>query len=157
MSIQQDLRQQLGQALKQRDQPTADLIRMITTKITERVKAKGFEGEVDDAMVLDVIAVYSKSLKKAREEYVKAGERGAGQVAQLDCEIAWCAKFLPDQLGESEVRTAVAAAIAEVGATSPKMTGRVIGAVMKQHKGVVEAELVKKIAAELLAPTEESQ
>jgi len=157
MSIQQDLRQQLAEALKGRDRRTADLIRMINTKITERVKAKGFDGEVDDAMVLEVIAAYSKSLKKARVEYVKAGERGAEQVSQLDFEIGWCAKFLPQQLSETEVRAAVVAAIAEVGATDPKMIGRVIGVVMKQHKGEVDASLVKQIAADLLATSEDPQ
>ena len=156
MSIQQNLRRQLVDALKRRDQRTADLIRMINSKITERTKAEGFTGEVDDALVLDVIAAYSKSMKKAREEYVKAGARGAEQVAQLDFEVEWCATFLPEQLGEADVRTAVATAIAAVGATGPAMAGRVVGAVMKQHKGLVEAALVKTIATELLTPREEA-
>ena len=156
MSIHQDLRSRLVGALKKRDQRTADLIRMINSKITERTKAKGFTGEIDDALVLDVIAAYSKSMKKAREEYVRAGPRGAEQVAQLDFEVEWCATFLPAQLSEAEVRTAVAAAIAEVGAEDPKMAGRVVGVVMKQHKGLVDAALVKRIATALLTPSEEA-
>ena len=52
--------------------------------------------------------------------------------------------------GEDAVRTAVTEAIAELGATDPKMAGRVVGAVMKKHKGVVEASLVKKLVSEQL-------
>ena len=49
------------------------------------------------------------------------------------------------------MREVVATAIAELGATDPKMAGRVVGAVMKTHKGLVEAQLVKRVATELLS------
>lgn len=152
MSIEQDLRKRLTAAIKARDSQTANTIRMINTKVMERRTAKGFKGEVDDALYLEVIAAYKKSLDKAVKEYEAAGERGKEHAEQLTVESAFCAQFLPEQMGEDEVRAAVAAAIAELGADSPKMMGRVIGAVMKQHKGLVDAAVVKRFAQELLAP-----
>jgi len=73
------LREQLTAAIKAKDLPTANLIRMINTKIMERRTAKGFSGTVDDALILDVIATYKKSMEKARAEYFAAGDRGKDQ------------------------------------------------------------------------------
>ena len=47
---------------------------------------------------------------------------------------------------------AVREALAELGATDPKMAGRVVGAVMKKHKGRVDAALVKQLVDAELAP-----
>jgi hypothetical protein len=150
MSIEADLRAQLTAALKAKDLPTANVIRMLNTKVMERRTAKGFTGEVDDALYLDVIAAYKKMIDKAMEPYRDAGERGAGHLAELTLEAEFCARFLPEQLGEEATRAAVRAAIAEAGATDPKMAGRVIGMVMKAHKDVADAGLVRKLVAEEL-------
>ncbi len=151
MSIQQDLRAKLTTALKAKDLQTANLIRMLETKVMEKRTSKGFSGEVDDALYLSIIAAYRKSMVKAQAEYTKLGERGAEQAEELQFEIDFCAGYLPRQLDESQVREAVSAAIAELGATGVKMTGRVVGAVMKKHRGLVDAGIVKRIAAEQLS------
>lgn len=152
MPIEQDLRKLLTDAMKARDQRTADTVRMVNTKIMERRTAKGFSGVVDDALVLDVIAAYRKSLIKGREEFLAVGERGKEQAAELAWEIDFLERFLPKGLSADELRAAVKAAIATLGATDPKMAGRVVGEVMKAHKGKVEAGDVKKIADEELSP-----
>lgn len=152
MSLEATLREQLTAAMKAKDSKTMNLIRMINTKIMERRTAKGFTGTVDDALILDVIATYKKSMEKARADYANAGERGKEQLAELDFEVAWCSKFLPQGLSEAELRDAVAKAVAELPAKDPKMAGRVIGTIKKQFGDRADAQLVKKLADELLAP-----
>ncbi len=151
MSIEQDLRSQLTAAMKARDLRTADVIRMINTKIMERRTAKGFSGVVDDALVLEVITAYKKSLAKAKEEFVAIGEKGAEQASQLSWEIVFCDRFLPKGLSADELRAAVRTAITATGAKDVKMAGRIVGEVMKLHKGRAEAGEVKSIAEEELA------
>lgn len=150
MSIEATLREKLTSAIKARDLRCANTIRMINTKVMERRTAKGFKGEVDDALFVDVIAAYKKTMEKARKEYEGLGDKGAEQIADLDFEIEFCQQFLPQPLGEDEVRAAVAAAVAEVG-SDPKMKGRIVGAVMKAHKGRVEPAMVQRLVAEALA------
>ena len=150
MSIEQDLDRQLKQALRDKDQPTLDVVRMIKSKVQERRTAKGFSGEVDDALLRDVIAAYKKQLQKAFEEYEKLGERGAAQVAQLRFEIAFCERFLPRGLDESAVRNLVLDRMKSLGITDPKQSGRLVGDIMKTHKGQVDAGDVKRIADEVL-------
>src|SRR3954463_8932626 len=150
-NLEGQLRQQLTAAMKAKDTKTANLVRMINTKIMERRTAKGFSGEVDDALILDVIASYKKSMEKARAEYAAAGERGKEQVAELDFEVEWCSKFLPKQLTEAELREIVAKHVASLPAKDPKMAGKVIGMVKKELGDRADAQLTKKLADELLS------
>ena len=151
MPLEQELNQLLKQAMYAKDQRTADCVRMLKTKVTERRTAPGFKGTVDDALIQDVVFAYQKSMRKALEEYQATGERGAEMRAQLEFEIAFCDRFLPKKLGEDEVRGLVRQAIARAGATDPKQVGRVVGEIMKTHKGLVDAAVVKKLAEEELA------
>jgi uncharacterized protein YqeY len=150
-NLEAQLGEQLTAAIKARDLKTANLIRMIKTKIMERRTAKGFTGTVDDALILDVIATYKKSMEKARTEYAGAGDRGKEQIEEIDFEVGWCSKFLPQGLSEAELRDAVLAAIAALPSKDPKMAGRVIGAIKKQFGDRADAQLAKKIAEEELA------
>src|SRR5512140_3862442 len=111
-NVEGQLREQLTAAMKAKDSKTANLIRMINTKIMERRTAKGFTGTVDDPLILDVIGTYKKQMEKAKQEFAAAGERGKDQIAEIEFEIEWCAKWLPKGLSEAELREAVARAVA---------------------------------------------
>jgi uncharacterized protein YqeY len=152
MSLEQTLNDTLTQAIRAKDSRTADVVRMLKSRITERRTSKGFAGEVDDALVLDVIGAYRKSLQKALPDYEKAGERGQAQAAQLRFEIEFCERFLPRGLDETALRALVRDRLGALGIADVKQVGRVVGDVMKTHKGQVEAGDVKRIAEELLGP-----
>ena len=137
MSLQQELDERLKQALKAKDTRTADVLRMLKTRLSERRTAKGFSGQVDDALVLDVIGAYRKQLQKALVEFQKAGERGAAQVAQLRFEIEFCDRYLPKGLDETALRALVRERLGTLGITDAKQVGRLMGDVMKTHKGQV--------------------
>ena len=150
MPLEQTLNDTLTRAIKNRDLPTANVVRMLKTRLQERRTSKGFGGTVDDALVLDVIAAYRKQLQKALAEFEGLGERGAEQAAQLRFEVAFCEGYLPRGLDEDAVRVIVRERLTALGITDPKQVGRLVGDVMKTHKGQVEATEVKRIAEELL-------
>lgn len=150
MTLEQQLTDTLTQAIKAKDGRTANVVRMIKTRIQERRTAKGASGQVDDALVLDVIAAYRKQLQKALAEYDRAGEKGAAQAAVLRFEIEFCERHLPKTMDEAAVRALVTERIAALGVSDPKQVGRLVGDIMKTHKGQVEAADVKRVAEELL-------
>jgi len=152
MSLEQTLTDTLTQAIRAKDSRVADVVRMLKSRITERRTAKGFTGEVDDALVLDVIGAYRKSLQKALPDYEKAGERGQAQAAQLRFEIEFCQRFLPRGLDDAALRALVRERLSALAITDAKQVGRLLGDIMKTHKGQVEAGDVKRIAEELLRP-----
>jgi uncharacterized protein YqeY len=149
-NVEQQLTQLLKEAMYAKDQRTADTIRMIKTKITERRTAPGFKGEITDELVVEVIAAYQKQLRKALEEYKSTGDRGAEMRDQLEFEIAFADRFLPKKASDDELRQIVVAAIATTGATDPKQSGKVVGEIMKAHKGRVDAGAAKKMVEEVL-------
>lgn len=150
MPLEQQLNDALKQAMRDKDQATADALRMLKTKIMERRTAKGFSGTVDDALLVEVIGAYRKQLLKAVEEYEAAGERGREQVEQIRVEIAVCERFLPKRLGEAELRQIVAERIAALGVTDLKQMGKVIKDVTSSHQGQVDGGEVKKVVEALL-------
>ena len=150
MSLEQTLNETLTKAIREKDQRAADIVRMIKSRIGERRTAKGFSGQVDDALVVDVIGAYRKSLQKALPDYEKAGERGAAQAAQLKFEIEYLERWLPKGMDDGALRALVSERIQTLGITDAKQVGRLVGDVMKTHKGQVEAGDVKRVAEELL-------
>ena len=148
--LEQDLTSRLTQAIKNKDGRTADVVRMLKTRIQERRTAKGFSGQIDDALVLDVIGAYRKQLQKAIAEYDKVGERGAALAAQLRFEHAFCESYLPKGMDEAAARALVQERLAALGITDAKQVGRLVGDIMKTHKGQIEAGDVKRIAEGLL-------
>jgi uncharacterized protein len=150
MGLEQQLTDTLTRAIKDKDAPTANVVRMLKTKLQERRTAKGFSGTVDDALVVDVIGAYRKQLQKALAEFEKVGERGAEQAAQLRFEIEFCERWLPRGMGEAALRAVVRERLAALGIADGKQVGRLVGDVMKTHKGQVEAGDVKRVAEELL-------
>jgi uncharacterized protein YqeY len=127
-----------------------DVIRQVETEVARARTEPGFRGEVDDALYRRVIAAYCKKMDKARLEFEAAGERGRPQAEKLAFEIAYLARWQAQSLDEGATRDLVRAAIAELGATDPKMTGRVIGHIMKSAGGKVDGTLVNRLVREEL-------
>ena len=150
MGLEQELTATLTRAIKEKDTRTADVVRMLKTRLMERRTAKGFSGSVDDTLVLQVIGAYRKQLQKAIPEFEKAGDRGVAQVAQLRFEIEFCERYLPRGLDEAALRALVQERLHALGITDPKQVGSLVGDIMKTHKGQVEAADVKRIVEELL-------
>ena len=123
MALEEQLDDKLKQAIKAKDQRTTDVVRMLKTRLSERRTAKGFTGQVDDALVLDVIGAYRKQLQKALVEYEKVGERGAAQVAQLRFEVEFCERYLPKGLDEAALRALVRSASAPSGSATRSRWG----------------------------------
>src|SRR5215510_7100126 len=150
MGLEQTLDDTLREAMRARDARTADVVRMLKTRLMERRTAKGFSGTVDDALVQDVIASYRKQLQKALAEFEKAGERGAAHAAQLRFEMEFCERFLPRGLDEASLKSLVRERAAALGISDIKQMGRLIGDIMKTHKGQVDAADVKRTAEQML-------
>jgi len=150
MPLEDELTNRLTRAIKDKDGRTADVVRMLKTRLQERRTAKGFAGQIDDALVLDVIGAYRKQLQKAIAEYDKLGERGAEEAARLRFEQEFCEGYLPKGMEEAAVRGLVKERLASLGIADAKQVGRLVGDIMKTHKGQVEAADVKRIVEELL-------
>lgn len=148
-SVRAELRAELTDAMRAKDRPRINVIRQIETEVAVAKSAPGYSGEVDDGLYLQTIASYVKKMDKARAEYEAAGERGRERADQLAYEIGYLSRWLPKTLGEDETRAIVQAAIRELDAGDPKMTGRIIGHVMKNNDDL-DGALVSRLVREEL-------
>ncbi len=151
MAIAEDLDRTLKEAMRARDQQTLDVVRMLKSRLTEAVTAKGFSGAVDDALLIGVIEAYRKQVQKALPELEKAGARGVEASAKANFEIAFCERYLPVRMSEDELLALVTERIAALGTSDSRQIGRVVGDVMRTHKGRVDAADVKRLAEGVLA------
>lgn len=150
-AVEKELMDQLKIAMKARDKVTVSAIRMARSKISEARTAKN-AAELDDAAVRGLIASYVKSLGSALAEF-RANDTPEDDVniVDLSAEIAALQPWMPQLLSEAETIEIVDAVIATHSLSGAKMMGRGMGLVMKDHKGDVDATLVKTLLAARLA------
>ena len=153
MAIKDELRQALREATLQRDQKRLDVIRAVETEVTMARTGKGFEGEVDDALYIQIIGAYAKRMDKARKEYEGlAGDPARDMAEKLAWEVEYLSQWLPKQLTPEQTRVLVQEALTELGVTDPKQAGRVVGHLMKAHGKSVDGGLVNQLVRQLLTP-----
>lgn len=151
MSIADELRAELRDAMRARDRDRTDVIRNVEAEVGRAKTAPGFSGEADDELYASVMASYVKRMEKAREEFLAAGEKGRAQADKLAFEVGYLGRWLPDSLDEDETRALVRSAIAELKADDPKQAGRVVGHVMKSGVEGLDGALVSRLVREELA------
>jgi uncharacterized protein len=142
------LSQETKAALKAQDKPRLGALRLISAALQEREIAT----RTDKLSEPEVAAVLQKMLKQRRDSlaiYEKAGRQDlANQEAK---EIEVIEEFLPQQLGEGEVRAAIAAIIKDVGAAGPRDMGKVMAALKARYAGQMDFGKVSALVKELLA------
>lgn len=147
-AIELELQARLKDAMRARDDAGKAAIRMVRTKIMEaRTQKAGVVLSDDD--IRGIVAKYVKQLEQGIDEL--GGDEDDANVAQMKAEVAFLAPFLPQLMDEAATERLVGETIEALGVTDPKMTGRVIGAVMKDHKGKVDAGLVARLVKARLA------
>jgi uncharacterized protein len=150
-SLEQQVNQRMKDSMRAKDKRTVTLMRMIKSQVMEKVTHKSYKGESGDALWLPVIESYVKSAHKNLKEYRSLGDTGQEHADQIQWEISALEQYLPQKADEATTRIWVSEAIASVSARDVSQVGRVMGAVMKSHKGEVNPTLVKSIATELLS------
>ena len=149
--IRDDIKAALVSAMKSGDKAATQTIRMVQSSIKNRdIELRTASAQPDDdALVTEVM---QKMIKQRREsvELYRKGERE--ELASIEeAEIATIERFLPQQLGEEEAKAAIAAIIAETGASSMKDMGRVMTEVKTRHATSIEPARASALVRTLLA------
>jgi uncharacterized protein len=149
MTLEERLDADLKDAMRSGDDVRKLAIRAVKTSITE-AKVAGTEQRVlgDE----DVLRILQKQVKQRRDsvaEFTKGGRPDL--VAKEEAEIAVLEKYLPEQMGEDEIRTRAQAVIAELGVTDQKGMGQVMKRLTADLHGQADGTVVSRIVRELLA------
>jgi hypothetical protein len=138
---------QIKDAMKAKDAPRLAALRNIRAAFLVEMKKDGRE-TLDDAASIAVLRRLAKQRQESIEAFTQANR--PERVAEEQAELRVIEEFLPRLADEATTRAWVKEAIAASGATSAKELGKVMGALMKTHRGDVDGELARSLAAELL-------
>jgi uncharacterized protein YqeY len=131
MSILADVSARITQAMKAHDAPTLSALRMLKTALTNKEVEKG--RALDTGEELQVVAALIKQRRDSIEQFTKGGREDLADKERY--EVVLLEGMMPPPLSAADIEEAVARAVAETGATSPKDMGRVMKAAMAALAG----------------------
>lgn len=139
----QTLRVEIGEALKAalkaQDKNRLSTLRLIQAAIKDRdiaARTDGPDAGISDEQVLDVL---TKMIKQRRDSVALYEQGGRLELAQKELdEIAVIEGFMPAQMSEDEVKAAVSAVVAALGASGLKDMGKVMAELKSRHAGQMD-------------------
>ena len=144
MSLKQKVISDLTASMKAQDAPRTSTLRMVKAAVMNREIEKG--GEMDDEEMMKLLRSLVKQRRDSVEQYEKGGRQDLADKEKTEIEVIEA--YLPQAASQAEVEAAVAAAIAETGASSIKEMGKVMKAAQatlagKNADGRMVSEIVK--------------
>jgi uncharacterized protein YqeY len=138
MSIKEQLKLDLTEAIRSRNEIVSGTIRMVLTAITNEEVAGKEARQLSDEEVIAVLSREAKKRREAAEAFADAGRADKANLEKAEGEVI--AKYLPAQLTEADIAAMIAEAIAATGAAGPADMGKVMGAIM----GAIKAKIAGK-------------
>lgn len=137
--IRDELKKQLIEAMKAKDDKKTATIRLINAAIKQKdieARPSGKTDGIDDAAILSLMQSMIKQRKESIDMYTKGGRNDLAVAEQSEIDIIQ--SFLPKQMSEEEIRSAIALVITETGASSIKDMGKVMGALRGKYAGQMD-------------------
>jgi uncharacterized protein YqeY len=136
--LRDDINNALKEAMKAKNERAVSTLRMVNSSLKNAdIEARGTgKPPLGDAEVLPLLQKMIKQRQESVDLYQKGGR--ADLVRQEEEEIAIISAYLPKQMSEAEMKTAIEAAIAETGAAGMKDMGKVIGVLRGKYAGQMD-------------------
>ena len=149
MTLFDQISEDIKSAMKARDKVRLETLRNIKKVFLEVKTAPGANDTLADDEALKIISKLAKQGRETATTYIQAGRQDLAdaELAQVDV----LESYLPKQLSQEEIEAEVKKIIAEVGATSMKEMGKVMGTASKQLAGKADGRVISEIVKKLLA------
>ncbi len=149
MSIKEQLRADLIEAMRSRAKVNLGTIRMVLSAIANEEVAGKEARVLTDAEIVIVLSREAKKRREAAEAFEAAGRADKALLEKEEGAII--SKYLPEQMSEDEVKKLIAEAMISSGAAGPADMGKVMGILKPQIAGKADGALVSKLVKESLA------
>ena len=146
MNLKEQIKDDLKSSMKSGDSFTRGVLRMLSSdfKNLEIDKKK----ELTDEDAVEIVKKNIKSRKDCIEQYTKGNREDLANQEKKELEIL--KKYMPEQMGEEEIRKIVIDIIKKSGASNASDFGKVMGAVMKEIGSGADGGVVNKVVREEL-------
>lgn len=148
MRLEEKIQQDIKAAMLAKEREKLESLRAIKAAILLAKTADGSESIADDALV----KIIQKLVKQRKETAVIYKEQSRPELAEKELmEASYMEVYLPKQLSEEELTAEIKKIIAEVGATSAKEMGKVMGVASKALAGKADGRAISTIVKSLLS------
>ena len=148
MSLKEQITEDMKTAMRAKDSLRLGTIRMLQAAMKQK--------EVDERVVLDdvaIVAIVDKRIKQRKDSIAAFEGAGRNDLAdQEKAELAVLQAYVPERMSEAEIAQAVAAIVAEVGASGPGDMGKVMGVVKTRLAGKADMGQDSAAVKAALAP-----
>ena len=151
MSLQQQINNNLKEALKSGDSFRVGVLRMLNSSLHNREiekKGKGQEPILNDDDVIEVLGREAKKRKESAEIYTKGNRSDLAEKEKKELEIIRV--YLPPEVNAEEIEKIVAEVVAKSETKDIQAFGKIMGEAMKQLKGRADASLVGEMIKQKL-------
>ena len=150
MSLKQQIKSKLNEALKAKDKNTYPTLRLAVSAIKDAEIAGRVKGqkEVTDSEITSILKKMIKQRNESCEVYKKADRNELLKSETREIEVI--STFLPKQLSEEETKKICQETVKDVGATTMKDIGKVMGALKAKHADTIDFSKVSLIIKKLL-------
>ncbi len=153
--IADNIKKNLGSALKEGDDIKVSTLRLLLAAIQSREKEKRYKESAKDDFILgdeDIVEVVRSEAKKRKEAIKSFQEGNREELAEKEKkELKVLSEYLPAEISEAEIEETVMAAIKETEAKNIKDIGKVMSAVLAKVKGRADGAKVSEIVRKNLA------
>ncbi len=149
MSLQNDIKTQLKEAMIAKDAVKLSVIRGLMSAMTNELVATSRtpQSELTDEEVLGLIRRGVKQRKDSIEQFKSANRSELAEAEQAEMEVLQT--YLPQMMSRDEIKTLAEAKKAEMGVTDKAKAGILTGALMKDLKGKADGGDVKEVVESL--------
>lgn len=148
MTLSDKINEDLKEAMKAREKEKLEALRNIKKVIIEAKSSKGAGSELDDDEVLKIIAKLAKQGTDSANIYKQQGRNDLYEQEMFQVDIF--EKYLPTKLSEEELTAKIKSIITELGATSMKDMGKVMGVASKKLAGLADGKDISAKVKDLL-------
>ncbi len=144
MTLKERLTNDLKDAMKNKEQVRKSVVTLVRAAIKQ--KEVDERVELDDVDVMDIVSKQLKQRNEALVDFKKAGRDDL--ISQTEEEIEILLTYLPKQLTDEELREYIKQAVEQVGATSVKDMGKIMGILMPKVKGKADGRRINNLVSE---------
>ena len=148
MNLFDQISEDIKKAMLARNHAETEALRGIKKEFLEAKTAKGGNGELTDETAVKIIQKMSKQVRDAATIFKEQNRMDLAD--EYLAQVAIYERYLPAQMTDAELGTAVRAIIAQVGAVSLQDLGKVMGVASKQLAGKTEGRLISEKVKQLL-------
>lgn len=150
MGLKQQIDADIKKAMLSKNKEELEALRSVKSLILLAETEKGGSDDISQETEKKLLMKAVKQRKESAEIFEKQGRKDLADRELLQLEVI--NRYLPKQLSEEEIKSALLYVIKEVGATGPQDMGKVMGVATRKLAGQADGKLISELVKKLLSP-----